>query len=241
MFKLLRRISGSFTNRLDRVWDDDATSSAPQSGKKRRMSDEDDEVVGSLSKRSRGHADTIPEEDESGTPLRDASLASSSTVPQLAKETEEVRQVTKGVKEVELEDKAEEEVKPSTGSEGAPKKAAVVLAEAELSSEKSKSTGLAEVEGEPSVDMLSSEKGSESLDLSKADDVPAIVNGVLLVKSGEDVEADEHSADASSDVEDAIDSSSLIQSAELDSTIAESVPASEFTIKSDEAPMKAQG
>ncbi|EJD02026.1 uncharacterized protein FOMMEDRAFT_20788 [Fomitiporia mediterranea MF3/22] len=114
MYKLLRRISSSFTGRIDRTREEqDASPSTPSAGSKRRMSDDDDEQNGSLSKRSRGHDDTTSRPDEFGsavaTPARDESESpASSSVPASGltrKDTEEVRQVTKGVKEVELEDK----------------------------------------------------------------------------------------------------------------------------------------
>jgi len=100
MFQLLRRISGTFTRRFD--WEQDGNSSdAPRVGSKRRMSDDDDDVVGSLSKRSRKHDDGAQDEASEGT----ASVPATPLLgPITGKETEDVREVTKGVKEVELED-----------------------------------------------------------------------------------------------------------------------------------------
>ncbi|KAN0139265.1 hypothetical protein V8E53_002766 [Lactarius tabidus] len=100
MFKLLRRISSSIYPRPDRPWSDDATSNAPTIGRKRRLSDEDgdgDDVQDAGSSRKR----RVPLERE-GT---------SSELGELrAKGTEidpGVKEVTRGVKEVELEDKKE--------------------------------------------------------------------------------------------------------------------------------------
>ncbi|TDL19477.1 hypothetical protein BD410DRAFT_900181 [Rickenella mellea] len=98
MFKLLRRISGSITTRLDREWNDDATSNAPQVGRKRRMSDDDDEPYSSVSsKRARGSPDAIAEEPETDS-------SQPSTTP-TGPETADVKEIRKGVKEVELVEK----------------------------------------------------------------------------------------------------------------------------------------
>ena len=78
-----------------------ATSNAPTIGRKRRLSpaDEDDEGEGTA-KRAKG-------EDGTATPTRDESPAQH--VPEV-NETEEVKDVTQGVKEVELEDENPETV-----------------------------------------------------------------------------------------------------------------------------------
>ncbi|KZT28200.1 hypothetical protein NEOLEDRAFT_903542 [Neolentinus lepideus HHB14362 ss-1] len=91
---LVRRISGSFFLRPDRPWSDDATSNAPQIGRKRRLSDadRDEESYPSSTKRSKGGLVAEEERDESPVP---------------AKETQDVKDIRKGVKEVELEDKEE--------------------------------------------------------------------------------------------------------------------------------------
>ncbi|KAI0752710.1 hypothetical protein C8Q80DRAFT_470644 [Daedaleopsis nitida] len=97
MYKLIRRISSSFFPRPDRPWSEDATSTAPQIGRKRRLSS------------------TEPDEDRESTPAKKHRAESESvqgpgeeprepTPSQPAKETEEVKEVTKGVQEVELED-----------------------------------------------------------------------------------------------------------------------------------------
>ncbi|KAJ7507242.1 hypothetical protein B0H11DRAFT_196281 [Mycena galericulata] len=101
MFSLIRRFSGSVIPRPDRPWEEDPTSNAPHVGRKRRMADEDrdeDDDEQARLKKSRGAAseaqpDAQPARDSSSTPL-----------PQ-AKETEGVKEVTEGVKEVELEEK----------------------------------------------------------------------------------------------------------------------------------------
>ncbi|TFK53135.1 hypothetical protein OE88DRAFT_1643812 [Heliocybe sulcata] len=88
---LVRRISGSFFLRPDRPWSDDATSNAPQIGRKRRLSDSerDDEPYPSSTKRSKGGL--VADEERDGSPAP-------------AKETQDVKEIRKGVKDVELED-----------------------------------------------------------------------------------------------------------------------------------------
>ncbi|KAH9077649.1 hypothetical protein EDB83DRAFT_2345095 [Lactarius deliciosus] len=99
MFKLLRRISSSIYPRLDRPWSDDATSNAPTIGRKRRLSDDDDDGddvrdAGSSRKRR------APLEREGMSELGELRGKGTETDPG-------VKEVTRGVKEVELEDKKE--------------------------------------------------------------------------------------------------------------------------------------
>ncbi|KAH9054662.1 hypothetical protein EDB87DRAFT_1834700 [Lactarius vividus] len=99
MFKLLRRISSSIYPRLDRPWSDDATSNAPTIGRKRRLRDEDgdgDDVRDAGSSRKR----RAPLEREGMSELGELRAKGTETDPG-------VKEVTRGVKEVELEDKKE--------------------------------------------------------------------------------------------------------------------------------------
>ena len=81
--------------------------------------DDDDEPSGSLSKRSRAHdPETGPTANEDGTIVSKHDRESSPSSPVVKKDTEEVRRVTKGVKEVELGDK-EEKVDEAAASEAA--------------------------------------------------------------------------------------------------------------------------
>ncbi|TRM66818.1 hypothetical protein BD626DRAFT_534915 [Schizophyllum amplum] len=93
MLNLIRRISGSVIPRLDRPWRDDATSNAPQIGRKRRNSsvDRDDDVDDErAAKRARSELQSRePSEAPLGSP---------------APETQEVREVTTGVHQIELQD-----------------------------------------------------------------------------------------------------------------------------------------
>ncbi|KAF8352085.1 hypothetical protein F5887DRAFT_12594 [Amanita rubescens] len=136
MFGLIRRLSHSVIPRSDRPWEDDPTSNAPHKPRKRRLStsEQDDassdrhESVGkegyvgeSAAKRARAEgAPTSSDADEFGTwsampqqeeirtsPEPDQTSTEPATEPQV--ETQDLKEVTKGVKEVELEDKEEEE------------------------------------------------------------------------------------------------------------------------------------
>ncbi|KAF5384437.1 hypothetical protein D9615_003328 [Tricholomella constricta] len=97
MFGLIRRISHSVIPRPDRPWADDPTSNAPQKGRKRRLSsterDHDIDMDESLKKKHRGESSAASELGEV------APEASSSQVESTA-----VKEVTEGVKEVELAD-----------------------------------------------------------------------------------------------------------------------------------------
>jgi len=95
MFNLIRRISYGVIPRPDRPWADDATSNAPQKGKKRRLSSTE--------------RDPEPDAEESAKKkVRGDSVASSApdtnqlVSPQV--ETAEVKYVTQGVEQVELTD-----------------------------------------------------------------------------------------------------------------------------------------
>ncbi|EKM57182.1 uncharacterized protein PHACADRAFT_254770 [Phanerochaete carnosa HHB-10118-sp] len=98
MYKLIRRISSTFLPRPDRPWNDDATSNAPQIGKKRRMSD-DEEVPAPASMKKhrtglRAEDTVILEEPSEETQEQEGT-------------TDGVKEVTEGVREVELEDNTE--------------------------------------------------------------------------------------------------------------------------------------
>jgi len=102
MFKVLRRISSSIYPRPDRPWSDDATSNAPSIGRKRRMNDDDsdEQEMGSTRKR-RGQ---VERQDASSSELGELGVKGVKG----GEVDPGVKQVTRGVKEVELEDKKEE-------------------------------------------------------------------------------------------------------------------------------------
>ncbi|KAF9078609.1 hypothetical protein BDP27DRAFT_1378984 [Rhodocollybia butyracea] len=107
MFGLIRRISNSVVPRPDRPWADDATSNAPKIGRKRRLSSterdlEEDTEAQSKTKRSRG--DTP----QDSLPLTTSTSTSEETGSTLQIDSEGVKEVTQGVKEVELEENTEE-------------------------------------------------------------------------------------------------------------------------------------
>jgi len=98
MFSLIRRFSGSVIPRPDRPWAEDPTSNAPRVGAKRRMADEDrdedDDEQARLKKvRSAANEAQLDTRESSSTPLPPAT------------ESAGVKEVTKGVKEVELDEK----------------------------------------------------------------------------------------------------------------------------------------
>jgi len=96
MFKFIRRVSTSLLPRPDRPWRDDATSNAPTIGRKRRFSfTEDDDSAPSCAKKARGES-VQAEGDTPPTP----------EVPE-QKVGEDVKSVTQGVKDVELQDKVD--------------------------------------------------------------------------------------------------------------------------------------
>ncbi|KAI0649941.1 aspartic peptidase domain-containing protein [Trametes meyenii] len=88
---IIRRISSSFFPRPDRPWSEDATSTAPQIGRKRRLSTDE-----------REERETTPSAKKQRADPGSSERGSSPARPE--KETEEVKEVTKGVREVELED-----------------------------------------------------------------------------------------------------------------------------------------
>ncbi|KAG5644682.1 hypothetical protein DXG03_007982 [Asterophora parasitica] len=96
MFGLIRRISHSVIPRPDRPWADDPTSNAPQRGRKRRLSsterEQDPDIEESQKKKIRGES-TVSAASEAG----DATLSQQA-------ESSAVKEVTRGVKEVELDD-----------------------------------------------------------------------------------------------------------------------------------------
>jgi hypothetical protein len=106
MFKFIRRVSTSFLPRPDRPWRDDATSNAPTIGRKRRFSfveDDDDDSASTSVKKLRGNSTQA----EGSTPL----------IPAVSdKEGEDVKSVTQGVKDVELDEKLDS----SSGPEEVP-------------------------------------------------------------------------------------------------------------------------
>ncbi|KAG1873033.1 hypothetical protein DFJ58DRAFT_760834 [Suillus subalutaceus] len=96
MFKFIRRVSTSFLPRPDRPWRDDATSNAPTIGRKRCFSfveDDDDDSASTSVKKLKGESTQAE-----GSPP---------SIPTVSdkKEGEDVKSVTQGVKDVELDEK----------------------------------------------------------------------------------------------------------------------------------------
>ncbi|KJA17788.1 hypothetical protein HYPSUDRAFT_205892 [Hypholoma sublateritium FD-334 SS-4] len=108
MFNLIRRISYGVIPRADRPWEEDPTSNAPNTKRKRRLSTSANDVVDdedqANKKKARG---------ESSTPsVVDAEGAALVPVPQV--DTAEVKDVTRGVDHVHL-DGNEEKGAPADG------------------------------------------------------------------------------------------------------------------------------
>ncbi|KAF4612664.1 hypothetical protein D9613_011738 [Agrocybe pediades] len=114
MFKLFRRISHGVIPRPDRPWEEDPTSNAPQTGKKRRLSTTERDATTSDDKtnvkKARGESASPSVADAEATatfamppPAPAAVTVSDDTQHQ----QEEVKEVTQGVEEVALEDKKE--------------------------------------------------------------------------------------------------------------------------------------
>ncbi|KAF9045362.1 hypothetical protein BJ165DRAFT_1528239 [Panaeolus papilionaceus] len=105
MFNLIRRISYGVIPRPDRPWEEDPTSNAPRTQRKRRLSSTERDADGDDDKLNQKKLRT-----DSETPsVADTSAAGTSvSVPPPQNETLEVKEVTQGVEEVDLEDKQEE-------------------------------------------------------------------------------------------------------------------------------------
>ncbi|OBZ76713.1 hypothetical protein A0H81_03227 [Grifola frondosa] len=97
MYKFIRRISNSFFPRPDRPWSEDATSTSPQIGHKRRHSSTEPDGLDSLRSLKKKREESMVPSDS--TSLRDDSPS------RPGKETEEVKDVTEGVREVDLKDR----------------------------------------------------------------------------------------------------------------------------------------
>ncbi|KAJ6449706.1 hypothetical protein C8R47DRAFT_1171449 [Mycena vitilis] len=97
MFSLIRRFSGSVVPRPDRPWPEDPTSNAPRVGAKRRMADEDRDEDDEQARLKKVRGATAESQGDAGE-------GSSTPLPQ-ANETPDVKEVTAGVKEVELGEK----------------------------------------------------------------------------------------------------------------------------------------
>jgi len=106
MIGLFRRISHSVIPRPDRPWEDDPTSNAPHK-RKRRLSltdrDSDPDMEQSSQKKIRG--------DSVGSSVTDV-VQEGSPAPLPQTETQEVKEVTQGVKDVELAEAAAPESVP---------------------------------------------------------------------------------------------------------------------------------
>lgn len=102
MFNLIRRISGSVIPRQDRPWAEDATSNAPHKRKRRLSWDENlGKEREKNNKRARGIDVVAEAEAEAASDVK----PTNETAP--TSPTADVKTVTKGVNEVQLEEKSE--------------------------------------------------------------------------------------------------------------------------------------
>ncbi|KAI9460693.1 hypothetical protein HD554DRAFT_1992177, partial [Boletus coccyginus] len=118
MFQFIRRVSGSLLPRPDRPWRDDATSHAPTIGRKRRRSiteQDSDRSASSTVKRTKSDPVKLDTECDSAS---GGESPKGDSVPPV--EGQGVKEVTNGVKEVDLEDKDKLEDASSILPEGVP-------------------------------------------------------------------------------------------------------------------------
>ncbi|KAF7762189.1 hypothetical protein Agabi119p4_8782 [Agaricus bisporus var. burnettii] len=112
MFKLIRRISYSVIPRPDRPWEEDPTSNAPTRRKRRISSTEpettDEQERGKKKKRASSDDDDDEEEsnkEEDGEPHTTSTVCADNEDEVRREGSVEIKFVTEGVKEVELDDK----------------------------------------------------------------------------------------------------------------------------------------
>ncbi|XP_006455250.1 hypothetical protein AGABI2DRAFT_180397 [Agaricus bisporus var. bisporus H97] len=125
MFKLIRRISYSVIPRPDRPWEEDPTSNAPTRRKRRISSTEpettDEQERGKKKKRASSDDDDDEEsnKEEDGEPHTISTVCADNEDGVRREGSVEIKFVTEGVKEVELDDKtslAAEETKTNAES-----------------------------------------------------------------------------------------------------------------------------
>ncbi|KIJ16362.1 hypothetical protein PAXINDRAFT_132273 [Paxillus involutus ATCC 200175] len=149
MFGFIRRVSTSLLPRPDRPWRDDATSNAPTIGRKRRFSvteHDDDDSASPTAKKAKGELGQLDAEAEPASTGEDTKGEATQ-----AAEGEDVREVTKGVKEVDLEDKEGGSSRP----EGVPlpdSPCGTPQPESELSEEALRSDAVEETNGQEHPD-----------------------------------------------------------------------------------------
>ncbi|GBE83426.1 hypothetical protein BKA93DRAFT_760054 [Sparassis latifolia] len=125
MYKLIRRISSSFFPHPDQSFTDADTSSAPQIGRKRRLSTTEPDEPSSSAKKQKSEPDDAS----------DTASDTTDTPSQPTKETQDVKEVTKGVRDVELEEKAASVSSADDEAAGVPLPDSPVLKATEVSQE----------------------------------------------------------------------------------------------------------
>lgn len=197
------------------------------------MSDDDDDVVGSLSKRSRKH-DGAQDEASEGT----ASVPATPLLgPVSGKETEDVREVTKGVKEVELEDDERkeaisEEVVTDEQTEATDESSSAPPAELQAPADDEVKVAAADasVEENDEHDTSASQEGPKSV----AVDLPA-------AEESEKTSLEESApTDASTSLDDPASTSDNAQSTSVEGTVTSEDAQSEASPQTTETPAKQQ-
>ncbi|KAI0827405.1 hypothetical protein BC628DRAFT_1338379 [Trametes gibbosa] len=167
MYKIIRRISSSFFPRPDRPWSEDATSTAPQIGRKRRLSTDEHEERETTPSMKKQRADPELELEGQG----------SQSPTQPTKETEEVKEVTRGVGEVELEDSKSASIS-QTAAEASIKAAVEDAAAVPLPD----SPELKPVEEETAVDPVTDETSESQTSTSTHDVDPTPETDIAVVE-----------------------------------------------------------
>ncbi|TFY54842.1 hypothetical protein EVJ58_g8621 [Rhodofomes roseus] len=174
MYKLIRRISSSFFPRPDRPWSEDATSSAPQIGRKRRLSSTEPDLEPSAKKQRSESADVSDsaQTTREDTPRahREGDGGARAAVPLPDSPILQPTQEADEVKPESAEEKAEEPVAEATTTEqspSAPEDAPAVTPELVAHHEKTSDTN-AKGEDIPGLSAVG-EKGAGSKE-AEADD-----------------------------------------------------------------------
>jgi len=214
MYKLIRRISSSFFPRPDRPWGEDATSTAPQIGRKRRYSSTEPDDDESTSALKRHRLDTIDPEQDASRP----------------EEGEGVKEVTKGVQGVEIE--AGGKTTETTSDIPAVAAAAIPLPDSPVLEAQQESTEPV-INDSPEEVITTQETVAENAEAElvvpseKAVEEPVLVNGVHAEESEESTSAEPATEEATEtatvsekkgDV--AVSTEEVIQKGELPTNIA---------------------
>ncbi|KAG8216023.1 hypothetical protein J3R82DRAFT_8017 [Butyriboletus roseoflavus] len=184
MFQFIRRVSASLLPRPDRPWRDDATSHAPTIGRKRRYSDTEQDDNDSPSSTAKKSKNDLVKPDTECDSASEGESPKGDAVPPV--EGREVKAVTKGVKEVDLEDKDKVDDASLIQPEGVP------LPDSP--------SGSPEPESE-SPEPTQSDTVEETKDQEHADDKDSVASSALEDGVEEEAEADPVTANTDAPVD----------------------------------------